>query len=133
MLVHILLIFTNAVKLWLPTLMRIKPLLLSLLLPSCIVASIRELVNKLFSTSAINLQPLQMAEFPSNMDMDINAEIIRERFTSSSKVSLRELSTHLTASFTPYYKRMEIQNKFLDKDTQEPIDSYQLSYLLNNK
>ena len=113
--------------------MRIKPLLLSLLLPSCIVASIRELVNKLFSTSAINLQPLQMAEFPSNMDMDINAEIIRERFTSSSKVSSRELSTHLTASFTPYHKRMEIQNKFLDKDTQEPIDSYQLSYLLNNK
>ena len=133
MLVHILLIFTNAVKLWLPTLMRIKPLLLSLLLPSCIVASIRELVNKLFSTSAINLQPFQMAQFSSNMDMNINTNIIRERSISSSKISSRELSTHLIASSSPYHERMEMQNNLLDKDVQEPINNSQLSYTLNRE
>ena len=87
------------------------------------VAPIRELANKLFSTSAINLQPLQMAQFPSNMNIDINTNIIRGRFASSSKVSLRESSTHSTTSFTPYHQRMEIQNKFLDEDVQEPINS----------
>ena len=28
---------------------------------------------------------------------------------------------------------MEIQNNFLDEDIQEPIDSSQLSYILNNE
>jgi len=97
------------------------------------VASIRELANKLFFTSAINLQPLQMAQFPSNMNMYINTNIIRERFTSFSKVSLRKPSTYSTASFTPYYQRMKIQNNFLDEDVQEPIDSSQLSYASNNE
>jgi len=69
----------------------LESLLLSLLPPSCMVVLIRELANKLSSTSAINLQPLQMAQFPSNMDMDIDTDIIRGRSTSSSKTSSREL------------------------------------------
>jgi len=97
------------------------------------VAPIRELANKLFSTSAINLQPLQMAQFPSNMNMNININIIRGRFNFSSKVSSRESSTHLTTSFTLYHQTMEIQNKFLDKNVQEPINSSQLSYASNNE
>ena len=88
------------------------------------VASIRELANKLFFTSAINLQSFQMTQFPSNMDMDININIIRERSTSSSKISSKELSTHSTASSTLYHQRIEIQNNFLDEDVQEPIDSF---------
>jgi len=92
---------------------------------------IRELANKLFSTSAINLQPLQMAQFLSNMDIDTN--IIRESFIFSSKVSSRESSTYSTISSTLYHQRMEIQNNFLDKDIQEPIDSSQLSYASDNK
>ena len=74
-----------------------------------------------------------MAQFPSNMNMYINTNIIRERFTSFSKVSLRKPSTYSTASFTPYYQRMKIQNNFLDEDVQEPIDSSQLSYASNNE
>jgi len=57
-----------------------------------------------------------MAKFLSNIDMDINTDIIRERFISSSKVSSRELSTHSTVSLTLYHQRMEIQNNFLDED-----------------
>ena len=74
-----------------------------------------------------------MAQFPSNMNMYINTNIIRERFTSFSKVSLRKPSTYSTVSFTPYYQRMKIQNNFLDEDVQEPIDSSQLSYASNNE
>ena len=72
------------------------------------VVPIRELADRLFSTSAINLQPLQMAQFLSNMDMDINTNIIRESFTFSSKVSSRESSTYSTISSTLYHQRMEI-------------------------
>ena len=97
------------------------------------VVPIRELADRLFSTSAINLHPLQMAQFLSNMDMDINTNIIRESFTFSSKVSSRESSTYSTVSFTLYHQRMEIQNNFLDEDIQEPIDSSQLSYASDNK
>ena len=111
----------------------LESLLLSLLPPSCMVVLIRELANKLSSTSAINLQPLQMAQFPSNMDMDIDTNIIRGRSTSSSKTSLRELFTHSTTSSTPYHERMEIQNNFLNKDIQELVNSSQLSYVSNNK
>ena len=97
------------------------------------VVPIRELANKLFSTTAINIQPLQIAQFPSNMDMDINTNIIRGRSTSFSKVSSKKSSTHSTVSSTLYHQRMEIQNNFLDEDIQEPINSFQLSYVSNNK
>ena len=108
-------------------------LLLSLLLLSYMVAPTRELANKLFSTLVINLKPLQIAQFISNIDIDIDTNIIREKSTFSSKVSLRELSTHSTASSTPYHQTIEIQNNFLDKDVQKPINSSQLSYVSNNK
>ena len=87
------------------------------------VAPTRELANKLFSTLVINLKPLQIAQFISNIDIDIDTNIIREKSTFSSKVSLRELSTHSTASSTPYHQTIEIQNNFLDKDVQKPINS----------
>jgi len=74
-----------------------------------------------------------MAQFPFNTNMNVNTDIIREKSTSYSKVSSRESSTHLTASSTLYHQRMEIQNNFLDEDIQEPIDSSQLSYILNNE
>ena len=74
-----------------------------------------------------------MVQFPSNMNIYVNTNIIRGRFTSSSKVSSRKPSTYSTASFTPYYQRMKIQDNFLDEDVQEPIDSSQLSYVSNNE
>ena len=85
------------------------------LLLSCIVVFIRELVNKLFSTSAFNLQSQQMAQLPSNMDINVNIDIIREKSTFSSKFSSRELLTHSTALFVSYHEKMEAQNNFLDE------------------
>ena len=91
------------------------------------VVPIRELVNKPFHTSTFDLQPQQMAKIPSNMD------IIRGRLTSSSKLSLRELSTHSNASLVPYHEKIEAQNNILDEEIQEPIDSFQLFYTSLNE
>jgi len=33
----------------------------------------------------------------------------------------------------PYYKRMKIQNKLLNKNAQEPVNSLELSYVLNTE
>ena len=68
-----------------------------------------------------------MAKIPSNMD------IIRGRLTSSSKLSLRELSTHSNASLVPYHEKIEAQNNILDEEIQEPIDSFQLFYTSLNE
>ena len=75
-------------------------LLLSLLPPSWMVASIRELENIYLFTSAITSQPSTIAKTPSNIDMDMNMDIdiIRVKFNFSSKVSSRELLTHSDAS-----------------------------------
>jgi len=80
------------------------------------VAPIKELVNIYIFTSATVSQPSKMARIPSNMKIDINIDIIRERSNSSSKFSSRESSTHSDTSTTSYYKKMEIQNNILDKD-----------------
>ena len=97
------------------------------------VVPIRELVNKLFSISAINLQPLQMAQFPFNMDMAINSNIIKGRSTSFSKVNSRESLTHSITSSALYHEKMEAQNNYLDEDIQESINSSQLSYATNKE
>jgi len=94
----------------------VKALLLSLLLLSCIVALIEELINTLFSTLDFTLQPFQMAQLPSNMDMNINSNIIRGMFAFSSRISSREFLTYLIVFLSPYHKRMEMQNNLLNKD-----------------
>ena len=99
-------------------------LLLSLVPPSCMVATIREPANIHFSTSALNLKPLLIANLLSEMDMDIDCNIIRGRSTSSSKVSPRNSLVILNASSISYHKRMEINNNLPDEDSRDPIDSY---------
>jgi len=81
--------------------------LLSLLLPSCIVAPIKELANTLFSKV---LSTNSMAQIPSNINIDIDFDMSRRRSVSSSNKSLRESSMHSAASSIPYYKIMEIQS-----------------------
>ena len=103
-------------------------MLLSLIPPSCMVAPIRELANIQFSTSALNSKPLLMANLPSEMDMDVDCNIIRGRSTSSSKASSRNSSVTSNVSSIPYYERMEINNNLPDEDLRDPIDSSQLSY-----
>jgi len=94
------------------------------------VVPIRELANIHFFISVTISQPSIIARIPSNMNMDINIDIIRKRSNSSRKVSSKESLTYSNASSTLYYKRMKIQNNFLDKDIQKYIKSSQLFYIL---
>jgi len=57
-----------------------------------------------------------MAQLLSNIDIDVNIDIIRKRSTSSSKLNSRETSTHSITSSVPYYEKMEAQNNFLNKE-----------------
>ena len=95
------------------------------------VVPIRELANTLFSTSATSSQPFTMANLPSNMDMDVDIDIIRGRSASSNRNSSRESSILSNALSSSYHERMEMQNNLLDENVQNPIDSPQLSYMLN--
>ena len=83
-------------------------MLLSFLPLSYIVVLIRELANILFSTLASTLEFFQIAQLLSNIDIDINNNIIRERSAFSSRISSRESSTYSIALLSPYYERIEI-------------------------
>ena len=74
-----------------------------------------------------------MANLPSNMDMNINIDIIRERSTFSSRISSRESLTHSTVSLALYHEKMETMNNIMDEDIQNPVDISQLSYISNKK
>ena len=51
----------------------------------------------------------------------------------SSKISSKNTSVSSKASFIVYHKRMEIQNKLLDKDFVESINNPQLLYNKSTK
>jgi len=55
-----------------------------------------------------------MASLISNMDIDIDSDIIRGRSASSSRISSRESLTHSNALSIPYHKRMKALNNLLD-------------------
>ena len=69
-----------------------------------------------------------MPQLPSNMDININCDIIRERSALSSKASSRNSSVFSSTSFAPYYEYIELNNNLLDIEFPEPINSSQLSY-----
>ena len=88
-------------------------MLLSLLFPSCIVASIRELVNTLISSTTTASISLQMTYIPSAIEMDIYNNITRGKSYSSSRNSSRELLILSNISSVAYYKQIEILNNIL--------------------
>ena len=102
--------------------------LLSLLPPSCIVVPIRELVNTLFSTTTTAMEPSQIAELLSNIDINIKTDIVRGKSTSSSKNNFIKSSILSQASLMAYHERIEIMNNLLNEDIQDSIDSSQLSH-----
>ena len=107
--------------------------LLSLLPPSCIVVPIRELVNTLFSTTTTAMEPSQIAELLSNIDINIKTDIVRGKSTSSSKNNFIKSSILSQASLMAYHERIEIMNNLLNEDIQDSIDSSQLSHTWNNR
>ena len=92
------------------------------------VVPIREVVNIHFSNSASGTTHFSMAQLPSNMDMDVDYDIIRGRSTSSSKANSRNSLVSSSTSSIPYHQCMEMNNDLLDIEIQDPIDSSQLSY-----
>ena len=92
-----------------------------------------ELVNILFSTTFTAIQPKLITHLPSNMDTDVNINMIRRRSTFFGQISSRGLPTHLVASLVLYHERMDIQNNLLNEDKQEPVESFKLSYVSSKK
>jgi len=70
-----------------------------------------------------------MSQLPSNMDIDINCDIIRGRSALSSKASSRNSSVFSSTSSASYHKYIELNNNLLDIEFPEPINSSQLSYV----
>ena len=64
-----------------------------------------------------------MAQLPSNMDMDIDCNIIRRRSTFLNKATSRDLLISFSISFIPYTQHIGINNDLLDIKIQNPINS----------
>jgi len=92
------------------------------------VTPIREIANKHLLFSSASTLHSTMVQNPSNMNMNMDNDIIRGRSTLSSKASLRSSSISSSTSSIPYHQHMKINNDIPDIDCQEPIDCSQLSY-----
>jgi len=92
------------------------------------IVPIREVVNIYFSNSASGTTHFSMAQLPSNMDMNVDCNIIRGRSTSSSKANSRDSLVSSSTSSIPYHQHIEMNNDLPDVETQDLIDSSQLSY-----
>ena len=57
------------------------------------------------------------------MDIDVNVDIIKERFAFFSRIGSRELSIDSKASSIAYHKRIEIMNNLLNEDIREPVNN----------
>ena len=68
------------------------------------------------------------------MDINVDNNILKGRSALSSHISSRESYIYLAVSSLPYYERMEIQNKNLNKNKQDIIKEISLSYTtINNQ
>ena len=107
-------------------------MLLSLIPPSCIVASSSELVNIHTSTSTFNSKLSQMDRTSANVAIDIDSNIIRRRSNFSGSISSKSALISSKASSMLYHKKMEINNSLPNKEFVNFIDNSQLSYKDND-
>ena len=104
-------------------------MLLSLLLPSYMVVSIRELANKHFSTNISHSISAHISKLLSFEEMDVNSnDNIRGRPTFPCKTNSRSSSVSSVVLSIPYHKKMKINNDIPNKNIVEPVDSLQLLY-----
>ena len=103
-------------------------MLLFLLPLSYIVVSVREVINKKFLFSSAITSNLTIVQNSSNMDIDINNNIIRGRSALSSKINLRISLIFSSTSSISYHQHMEINNDIPDIYCQKPIDYSQMLY-----
>ena len=92
---------------------------------------VREVANIHLSNSAFSTTHFLMAQLPSNMDININYNIIRERPTFSNKAISRDLLISSSISFISYAQCMEMNNDLLDIKIWDLINSSQLFYKRN--
>ena len=64
-----------------------------------------------------------MAQLPSNIDMNIDCNIIKRRPTFLNKATSRDLSISFSISSIPYTQHMGMNNDLLDIQIQNPINS----------
>ena len=104
-------------------------LLLSLVLPSYIVAPNRELANTLFSFD-ISILSISMAYNNKNKNIDIDT--LRDRSVNTNTNGSRELSIYSSTSFISYIERMEAQNNnpswTNQVDEYNDLQGFSLSY-----
>ena len=74
-----------------------------------------------------------MTQKSSNMDMDVDSDIIRGRSTLSSKAGLRNSLISSSTSSILYHQCMELNNDLSDVEIWEPINSSQLLYAESGK
>ena len=88
------------------------------------VASIRELANKHFSTNISHLISIHMSKLLFFEEIDVNSNNnIRGRPTSPYKTNSRSSSVSSVVSSILYYEKIEINNDISDENIVEPIDS----------
>ena len=87
------------------------------------VAPIKEVVNIYLSNSASSKTHFPMTKLPSNIDIDVNYNIIKGRPTFSNKATSRDLSILSSISFILYAQYMEMNNDLLNIEIWVPINS----------
>jgi len=65
------------------------------------------------------------------MNMNVDNNIVRGKFTFSSRNKSRESSILLNTSSMVYYEWIEVMNNILSNEAQAPVDSWQLLYASN--
>ena len=102
------------------------------------VVPVRDIGNKLFSTSA-TMNLYSRMTLPANMGMDIdnifgnntnNYNDVRGCTMTSNKPSSRTVSIFSSEALMNYVTRIECLNNFSEnKETRRPINSFQLLYM----
>ena len=107
--------------------------LLSFLPPSCVVVLIRELANIHSFTLASSSKSSTMATLLSNMNIDIDIDIIKRKSIFFSKINLRKSSILSNTLSVSYYEKIEHNNNLPDKEIWDLVNSFQLLYKKNVK
>jgi len=90
---------------------------------------VRKVVNKFTLSTSAYSSNLTMTYIPSDTEMDVDNNIIKEKTSLSNKANLKSLSISSKPSTIPHHKCMEINNDLLDDEVWDPINSSQLSYV----
>jgi len=84
---------------------------------------VREVVNKFTLSTSAYSSNLTMTYIPSDTEMDVDNNIIKEKTSLFNKANLKSLSISSKPSTIPHHKCMEINNDLLDDEVWDSINS----------